>query len=212
MAGARRIASKATCRQAIAQIAFLLILLTFSSEGVTISTTQIGNYLVIFKTDKGLHPFSVYIRGIMKISAKGEYALRAVNYLAFHYGEGFIQLKVIALEEGIPVKFLEQILLALKRAGYLKSRSGPGGGYYLSRHPSEVTVAQIMESMDVSASPLDCLDGCEEYECSKQDEGSACDLRWLWRDIRKQTVRILENTTFQDIRDRKARAAYNRGL
>jgi Rrf2 family protein len=139
----------------------------------------------------------------MKLSAKAEYALRAVNYLALRYGEGYVQLKEIALQEGIPFKFLEQILIALKNAGYLESKSGPGGGYYLRRHPSEVTVAQIIESMEVSTSPVDCLNECEKLECEKQQRhGDYCDLRWLWQDIRQETVKILENTTFQDIRDR----------
>lgn len=142
----------------------------------------------------------------MKISAKGEYALRAVNYLSLHYGQGYIQLREIADQERIPLKFLEQILLTLKNAGYLKSRSGPGGGYFLTRSPAEVTVAQIIECMNLSASPLECLDGCGELECSRQANGSTCDLQWLWRDIRAETIKILENTTFQDICDRKAKA------
>ncbi len=142
----------------------------------------------------------------MKISAKGEYALQAVNYLAHKHGQGYIQLKEIALHERIPLKFLEQILTALKNSGILKSRSGPGGGYYLSRPPSEVTVAQVLQSMDLSASPVDCLNECNEFECGKNNERDLCDLRWLWKDIREETVKILESTTFQDIRERKARA------
>lgn len=143
----------------------------------------------------------------MKISAKGEYALQAVNYLAHRHGQGYIQLKEIALHERIPLKFLEQILTALKNSGILKSRSGPGGGYYLNRHPSEVTVAQVLKSMDLSTSPVDCLNKCKEFECGKNGERDLCDLRWLWQDIREETVKILENTTFQDIRDRKAEAS-----
>lgn len=142
----------------------------------------------------------------MKISVKGEYALRAVNYLALRYGQGYIQLKEIAHREGIPLKFLEQILIALKNDGYLKSKSGPGGGYYLNRHPAEVTVAQIVESMDVSTSPVDCLNECEKFDCGKQREGEFCGLRWLWQDIKEETIKILENTTFQDICDRRPTA------
>lgn len=130
--------------------------------------------------------------------------------MAVHYGQGYIQLKEIALQERIPLKFLEQILTALKNAGYLKSRSGPGGGYYLGRHPSEVTVAQIIETMDVSTAPVECLNDCAQFECAKSREGEFCDLRWLWEDIREETIKILENTTLQDICDRKVKAT--RGL
>jgi Rrf2 family protein len=147
----------------------------------------------------------------MKISAKAEYALRAVNYLAHRYGEGYIQLKEISGHEGIPLKFLEQILTTLKNAEILESKSGPGGGYYLGKHPSEVTVARIIETMDVSTSPVDCLNECDEFECVKNRGGDACGLRWLWQDIKEETIKILENTTIQDLCDRKAKAPQGTG-
>lgn len=142
----------------------------------------------------------------MWISAKGEYALRAVLHLASNYGQGFVRIQDISREQRIPIKFLEQILLILKNAGYLESKRGSGGGYFLTRRPGEIHLAEIIRTMEVSLAPVDCI---SEKTCSPCDQESSCDFQWLWRDIKAKTVSILEKTTFQDVCDKRKRKITN---
>lgn len=132
----------------------------------------------------------------MWISAKVEYALRAVLHLASNYGQGFVRIQDIAQEQRIPIKFLEQILLILKNAGYLESKRGSGGGYFLTKRPEEIHLAEIIRTMEVSLSPVECISGKRSVVCEQED---CCDFQWLWRDIMAKTVSILEKTTFQDL-------------
>ncbi len=136
----------------------------------------------------------------MWISAKGEYALRAVLHLASSYGQGFVRIEDISKAQRIPMKFLEQILLVLKKAGYLKSKRGSGGGYFLTKKPEEIHLAEIIRTMEVSLAPVDCI---SENTCAPCAQESSCDFQWLWRDIKAKTVSILEKTTFQDVCDKR---------
>ncbi len=84
----------------------------------------------------------------MKISKKAEYGLRALAILAGSSPQGPMQIHELAGKGQIPVKFLEQILLALKRAGFLRSKRGIGGGYQLNRTPSEISLSEVIEAVD----------------------------------------------------------------
>ena len=90
----------------------------------------------------------------MKISKKAEYALRAMVILADSPPDQPYQIQDLAAKGGVPVKFLEQILLALKRAGLLKSKRGVGGGYQLNREPRAISVADVIEPIDGSLCSL----------------------------------------------------------
>ena len=142
----------------------------------------------------------------MWISAKVEYALRAVLHLASNYGQGFVRIQDIAQEQRIPLKFLEQILLILKNAGYLKSKRGSGGGYFLTKRPEEIHLAEIIQTMEVSLSPVECIGDKSSVVC---DQEAWCEFQWLWRDIAAKTVSILEKTTFQDLCDKRKRRMKN---
>ena len=90
----------------------------------------------------------------MKISKKAEYALRAVLAIGRRPREKPVQISELSETESIPVKFLEQILLSLKKAGLLRSKRGAGGGYLIARNPDQITLKQILELIDGPFEPL----------------------------------------------------------
>jgi Rrf2 family cysteine metabolism transcriptional repressor len=144
----------------------------------------------------------------MRLSTKGEYASRAMLELSLHFDEGPLHIREISEAQNIPLRFLEQILLLLKRAGYLKSRKGQKGGYSLAKPPSSITVAEIIRVMDGPLAPIDCVSVMSHETCPME---RTCGLRWLWKDVRDAVAGILEQTTFADVVDKSGRAHRARG-
>ncbi len=142
----------------------------------------------------------------MKLSKRGEYGLRAMVALASESsttGEetdapAVLQIKDIARREQIPVKFLEQILLTLKNAGLLGSRMGAGGGYYLARPASEITLGQIIRVLDGPLAPIRCVSQMAYEPCACPDE-QTCGLRLVMLDVRNAIADILDHTTLADV-------------
>jgi len=143
----------------------------------------------------------------MKLSTKGEYASRAMLELSLHYGEGLLHIRDISAAQDIPERFLEQILLLLKRAGCLRSKKGPNGGYYLAKPPSEITVAEVVRVMDGPLAPIDCVSVTAHEVCPRED---FCGLRWLWKEVRDAVAEIMERTTFEDLAEKTRSAKYKR--
>lgn len=139
----------------------------------------------------------------MRLSTKGEYASRAMLELSLHYEEKPLHIRDISRAQDIPQRFLEQILLQLKRVGYLRSRKGPDGGYRLSKPPGEITVAEVIRVMDGPLAPIDCVSVIAHEVCPHED---SCGLKWLWKEVRDAVAEILERTTFGDLA-RKTRSA-----
>lgn len=104
----------------------------------------------------------------MKISTRGRYSLRIMIDLAQHYNEGFIALKDISARQNISKKYLEQIIPFLNRNNLLLANKGHMGGYKLPKHPSEITVWEILESAEGSLAPVSCMDNttnlCENVD------------------------------------------------
>jgi len=134
----------------------------------------------------------------MKLSTKGEYASRAMLELSLHYPNGLLHIREISEAQDIPERFLEQILLLLKRAGYLRSKKGPNGGYRLAKAPSEISVAEVIRVMDGPLAPIDCVSVTAHEFCPRE---KYCGLKWLWKDVRDAIAKILESTTFEDLAD-----------
>ena len=132
----------------------------------------------------------------MRLSTKGEYASRAMLELSRRFQDGPVHGRDISLAQDIPQRFLEQILLLLKRAGYLKSRKGRHGGYVLAKPPAEITVAEVIRVMDGPLAPIDCVSVMAHEPCPME---ATCGLRWLWKDVRDAVAEILERTTFADL-------------
>lgn len=136
----------------------------------------------------------------MKLSTKGEYASRAMVELSACYGQGPVPIRIISLRQAIPQQFLEQILLLLRRAGYVKSKKGPNGGYYLAKHPGQITVAEIIRVMDGPLAPINCVSVIEHEPCPLEEK---CGLRLLWKEVRDMVAAHLEKTTFEDVLKRQ---------
>jgi Rrf2 family transcriptional regulator, cysteine metabolism repressor len=146
----------------------------------------------------------------MKLSTKGEYASRAMLELSIRYDEGPLHIRDISAAQGIPERFLEQILLLLKRTGYLRSKKGPHGGYYLSKPPSRISVAEVIRVMDGPLAPIECVSVTAHEVCPFERH---CGLKGLWKETRDAIAAILERTTFADLaeRTRAARAGVPSG-
>lgn len=132
----------------------------------------------------------------MKISKKGEYALKAMISLSLNYRSGPVAIKEIAEREKIPKKFLEQILLELKKAGLLESSRGAGGGYSLIKPPQEITLARVIRVVDGPLAPLSCVSKLAYVSCPEE---KSCGLYSVMRDVRNAVAKILEGITFADV-------------
>ncbi len=135
----------------------------------------------------------------MKISQKGLYALRALMTLARNYGSGAIRIRDIALAEDLPEKFLELILLELKRARIVDSTRGPKGGYLLRREPSEVQLSQVIRLLDGPLAPFG--DATQLRNLVVRDEHHRA-LYQVFLDVRDSAANILDNTTLADLIER----------
>jgi len=131
------------------------------------------------------------------MSKKCKYAIKALVELGRHYKSGFIHTSDIATKERIPKKFLEQILLDLKHAGYVGSQQGYGGGYYLKKAPKEITVADIYRLFDGAIALVPCV-AFERYEkCDDCENEALCTIKREFALIREQTRKVMKKTTIQ---------------
>ncbi len=135
----------------------------------------------------------------MRISTKGDYATRALQDLALHYEQGPIAIEKIAVRQGLPVRYLEQLLLTLKRAGFLLSKRGVNGGYSLAKPPARITLGEILRTVDGPIEAIYCLDEPPRDECIRESD---CVLRDVWAEVDRAVSAIVDHTTLQDLCDR----------
>lgn len=136
----------------------------------------------------------------MRITAKGEYATQAVLHLAMQYPD-VVAIHDIAERHHIPLKYLEQILLELKRGGVLDSRRGVHGGYTLARTPAEISVGEVLRLMDGAFAESSCTHA-ETRLGSVCAEGPTCGLKQMWQDVQLSVEKILFATSFEDVKRR----------
>ncbi len=142
----------------------------------------------------------------MRLSKRGEYGLRAMIDLASSDAETkLVQIKEIAEHENIPIKFLEQILITLKHAGLLRSKMGVGGGYYLAKAADEITLGQIIRTLDGPLAPVNCVSQMAYEPCGCPNEDT-CGLRMVMFDVRAALSNILDRTTLADVHSRMQQA------
>ena len=136
----------------------------------------------------------------MKISKRGEYALRALIDLgiASEMGWPMLQVSELASKEKLPVKFLEQIFTQLKMAGYVESRRGKYGGYSLARPMNQIKFGEVIRMIDGPLAPIRCVSRTSYERCSCPDE-IHCGLRILMFDVRNAISTILDRYTLADI-------------
>jgi Rrf2 family protein len=133
----------------------------------------------------------------MKISTKGRYALRMMLDLCQHNNGEPARLKDISARQGISMKYLEQIVSALVKAGYLRSIRGPSGGYLLTRKPEEYRVGDILRLMEGSLAPVECLTTPENL-CPRAD---TCTTLRLWKELNDSINSVVDKYTMQDLLD-----------
>ena len=145
----------------------------------------------------------------MRISAKGEYAIRALLDLSVHHGEGLVPIQEVARRQSIPQRYLEQVLLLLKRAGILESKRGSAGGYQLVRSPAGISVGDVLRTVEGRVTALDVAG----RHPSKTSDAAASDLAPLWREIAGAVGEVIDRTTFGDLAEQvKARRSPERSI
>jgi Rrf2 family protein len=135
----------------------------------------------------------------MKLSQKGEYALRALLVLSLgHRENSLIQIQEISKKQNIPKRFLEQILNELKSAGIVESRRGVDGGYRLRRRPERITLAEVIRHIEGPLAPVGCVSERFYAKCTCPDE-SRCAIRSVMKEVRDAIVDVMEHVTFADL-------------
>jgi Rrf2 family protein len=133
----------------------------------------------------------------MKLTMKGDYGLRAMLDMAAYYGQGPIESADIARRQYIPEQYLDQILMALRKEGLVKSVRGPKGGHMLARSPAEITMAQVMQALEGYVPPMECLPNPDFCKLSP-----GCALREVWQQIDAMTQQVLGTTTIEQLAQR----------
>src|SRR5437016_11786820 len=136
----------------------------------------------------------------MKLSKRGEYALRALIDLgiASELGLPMLQASELAAKEKLPVKFLEQIFMQLKAAGYVESKRGKFGGYSLAKRMDRIRFGAVIRLIDGPLAPIRCVSQTSYTRCSCPDEVH-CGLRMLMLDVRNAIAKLLDRYTLADI-------------
>jgi len=136
------------------------------------------------------------------LSMKAKYGLRALSMLAKEYGKGPVLILDLAKQERIPHKFLELILLELKKKGILQSKKGKGGGYLLIRPPSAISMGELIRALDGPLALLPCVSQTAYSRCDECPDEKTCGIRSVIKEVRDSTARILDGTSLADIVER----------
>jgi Rrf2 family protein len=137
----------------------------------------------------------------MRLSKKGEYAIRALTEIGLESNlrpNSLIQISTVAQRTNIPEKFLEQILLALRNGGVLKSKRGVEGGYSLAKTPGEITLGEVIRLLDGPLAPIPCVSLTAYEPCSCPDEES-CGLHIAMQQVRDAIAGILDHYTLAQL-------------
>jgi Rrf2 family protein len=132
------------------------------------------------------------------LSKKTQYAFQALMYLAQKEDNEPVLIAEISKKKKIPLKFLENILLELRKAGILESKKGKGGGYFFKKNPKEIQLATVMRLLDGPISLLSCVSLYFYEKCRNCDE-KGCGLHHIMAQVRDANLKILEKKTIADI-------------
>lgn len=147
----------------------------------------------------------------MKFSAKGEYGVRAILDIAFYGKRKPVRVRDIARRQAIPLRFLEQVMSLLKKAGLVESYRGAQGGYRLKLPASKINLADIVQSVEGPIVLMECVGAGDVSGC---DQVSMCVIRDIWVDVQDSVIKTLESVTLEDVllrkkeKDHKASPSY----
>ena len=139
------------------------------------------------------------------LSRKSKYGLKALLLLAQEEQRGPILVSELADRETIPRKFLETILLDLKRHGLVQSKKGKGGGYFLRRRPAEITFGTVIRALEGPLALVPCVSQTAYMKCAECVDERTCGVRLAMQEVREATSKILDHTTLADINLKAAR-------
>lgn len=132
---------------------------------------------------------------LLRLSTKGQYAVRAMVNLACHSGEGPVSLKDISAEEGISLSYLEQLFVKLRKGKIVKSVRGPGGGYVLGKPSAKISVGEVISVVEEPLNPVACLDtnsaGCDRAE--------KCITQKVWKGLAEKIAEFLNSVSIDDL-------------
>lgn len=137
----------------------------------------------------------------MLISTRGRYALRVMIDLGEHAGSGYIPMKDVAARQGVSLKYLEQILPALTKAGLITGIHGKGGGYQLCRQPSDYTVGEVLRLTEGNLAPVSCLE-CDAKPCERAGQ---CRTLPMWTDFHRMINAYFDGITLADLMQKPAK-------
>lgn len=139
------------------------------------------------------------------LSKKSKYGLKALLVLAQEANRGPVLISELAARDGIPKKFLEAILLELKRHGVVQSRKGKGGGYFLRRKPADITFGEVIRVLEGPLAAVPCVSQMAYMTCAECVDEPTCGVRLAMKEVRDATARILDNTTLAGVNRQIAR-------
>jgi Rrf2 family protein len=142
----------------------------------------------------------------MKVSTKGRYGTRAVLELARRYGQGPVLVREISERQEISERYLENILNALRKSGIVVSARGAGGGYQLARNPAEITVGDVVRSLE---GPLDVVECTGPRPCERN---SRCATYRVWNNLKSAIERELDSVTIADMLETDREFIRNAGI
>jgi Rrf2 family protein len=141
----------------------------------------------------------------MKLSLRGEYALRSLLVLGLHYDENsVVSAQTISAEQRMPKRFIEQILNDLKTAGIIRTKRGVAGGYRLAKRPDQITVAAVVRHVEGALAPVSCVSENFYEKCTCPNE-ARCAIRSVMKEIREAIVKIAEQVTIEELCRRSRR-------
>ena len=130
----------------------------------------------------------------MKLSTRTRYGLRAILEVAGNYGEGPLQIKIIAHRQDISIKYLEQLMAMLKSAGFVRSIRGAKGGYILAKAPNQIKLSDVFNALEGPVITTECLE--DKSYCARVAD---CLARQVWAQVQKAIETVLESMTLQDL-------------
>lgn len=133
------------------------------------------------------------------LSRKTKYGLKALSYLARCEDDIPVQISVISTAENISLKFLESILLTLRKAGFLGSKKGKGGGYYLLKAANEISIAEVYRVLEGPIALVPCVSLNFYEKCDDCPDEDKCSVHGLMIQVRDSNLKILENTSLEDL-------------
>ncbi len=133
----------------------------------------------------------------MKLSTRSRYGIRAILQLAENYGNGPLQLRVIARDQGVSIKYLEQLMAMLKSAGIVRSVRGSKGGYILAKSPGQVKVSDCFQCLEGPVITTECVK--DKSFCERSND---CVARQVWAEVQGAVMEVLQSMTLQNLVDR----------